>query len=72
MLVEAAAAGIKPDEFWELTPYETMIAIRGLGRRLKYEQLILAQTIGPLLSAWGKGNPGKKLVDAARRALEEE
>ena len=71
MLVEAAAAGIQPDKFWDFTLYEIMVAIRGHGKKLLYDQLILARNIGPLLNAWAKGNHGQGLFESARKALED-
>lgn len=71
MQIEAAAAGVGVHEFWEYTYYEVSIAVRGLGRRLKYLNLFLANNVGPLLSAWAKGNPGREMVRAAQRALDE-
>ncbi len=37
-LVTAVAAGISPTEFWQLTPYQTGISIRGAAERIKAEQ----------------------------------
>lgn len=57
----AVAAGIAPDAFWRLTPYQTRIAIQGASERLRGDQrlAISAQWYGELFARQ------KKLPDLA-------
>lgn len=71
MRIEACAAGVDPVKFLDLTPYETAIAIRGFGRRLKYLQLVMSQLTGQLVNAWAKGNLGREMTEAILRSLED-
>lgn len=71
MQIEAAAAGIGPEEFWEMIPRDVEIQIRGFGRRLRYLALVIAQYGGgPAAAVWSKG-ADRNLTKAALKALEE-
>lgn len=62
--IQAAAAGIKPDEFWDLTLYEIQIAIAGHTER---EKASIIGRITAIARAFAKGDPLEGLIDSNKR-----
>jgi hypothetical protein len=60
MIKVAAKAGIKPLEFWELTPAELIVSVEALAE-LKTESLKENITIAYMNAAWGRSKTMPKL-----------
>lgn len=62
MRVDAAAAGIGPDQFWTLTPFEIILTIRGYSRRMRQFWRMTATLGAWTLNAWGAETKPSKLI----------
>ncbi len=73
MRIDAAAAGLTPDVFWSLTPWEIGLHLRGYHKRLAHTRLLLSENAA--YGVLGTGNKGarrfaSKIIQMAKKASE--
>lgn len=62
--MQAAAAGVAPDQFWDLTLYEIQVAIAGYVER---EKTSIIGRITAIARAFAKGDPLEGLTEKTQK-----